>query len=434
MTHALNRRDLLKAGLATGGVWLGTASNSVGEIRSANEKLNIACIGIGGRGAANVNGVADENIVALCDVDEERGGKSFERFPRARRFADFRKMLDQMENQIDAVVVSTPDHTHFHPSMMAMSMGKHLYCEKPMAHCVGEIRQMTELAAKQKLATQLGVQRHTLDNVHRVVEWIQAGVIGEIKEVHCWIGGDRGMPAIPSEFPAVPPHLNWDLWLGPAPEAPYHPSYCPYGWRFWWDYGTGEMGNWGCHILDIPYWALNLTYPTRVSATGPKPHPKVTPKAMSTQFDFPAHQQRGPIRLSWHHAQAGPEVLRQHKLPHQGNNTLFVGSEGMLLCGFGKRKLYPEEKFATVRLPEKSIPKSPGFYREWLDACRGGAAATCHFGYSGPMSETVLLGNTAFRAGDFVWNSATLSTGDNAAAQALIQKTYRQGWQLDKLL
>jgi predicted dehydrogenase len=417
------------AALASG-VWLGTNAASRAD-DSPNEKLNIACIGIGGRGGANLNGLKSQNIVALCDVDRSRAGKAYERFPQAKQYWDFRKMLDQLDKQIDAVVISTPDHTHFHPAMMAMGMGKHCYCEKPMAHSVWETRQMTQLAKTAGVATQLGVQRHTIKNIHRVVELINAGAIGTVKEVHCWIGGTRGMPDVPTDQPPVPSHLKWDLWLGPAEARPYHPTYCPYGWRFWWDFGTGETGNWGCHILDIPFWALDLTYPTRVEGSGPPVDPERSPKSMTTKFAFPASGSRPGVTLHWYHAAKGPEILRALGLSASGNNTLFIGDAGMLLCGFGQRKLLPEDKFADYREPEPSIPDSSGFYNEWIEACKGGVAATCDFDYSGPLAETVLLGNVAYRAGgSFQWDAQTLTVGGNSAAAELIRTPFRKGWEV----
>jgi len=431
MPRSLNRRDMLKTTAAvTTGVWLGTSPHSRAE-NSPNERLNIACIGIGGRGGANLNGVKSQNIVALCDVDRARAGKAFEQFPQAKSYWDFRKMLDEMEKQIDAVVISTPDHTHYHPAMMAMEMGKHCYCEKPMAHSVWECRQMTQLAREKGVATQLGVQRHTIGNVHRVVELIKGGAIGKVTDVHCWVGGSRGMPNVPSDQPAVPSHLNWDLWLGPAESRPYHPTYCPYGWRFWWDFGTGETGNWGCHILDIPFWALDLKYPTHVEGSGPPVDPERSPKSMTTKFRFPASGSRQAVNLHWYHASSGPDILRELDLPASGNNTLFLGTEGMLLCGFGKRKLLPEHKFADYDAPAESIPDSPGFYQEWLKACKGDEPATCNFDYSGPLAETVLLGNVAYRAqGKFDWDAPSLTVNGSDKAAELIRTPFRTGWEV----
>jgi len=424
-----DRRELLRnTALAGVGVYVAAGGRAFG---AANEKLNIACIGVGGRGGANLGGVGSQNIVALCDCDDKRAAGAYKKYPDVKKYRDFRRMLDELDKSIDAVVVSTPDHTHAHPAVMAMEMGKHLYCEKPMAHAVSEVRKMMRLAREKKLATQLGVQRHTIGNVHRVVELIRAKAIGQVRECHAWVGGDRGMPGVPSEFPDVPPHLDWDLWLGPARQRPYSPAYCPYNWRFWWDFGTGETGNWGCHILDIPYWALDLEHVVKVSGSGPPVDPQRTPKSMDVRFEFPARGKLPPLVLHWYHTKSGPPILKENDLPHFGSGVLFVGSEGMLLCDFGKRKLYPEKKFADFQPPEQTIPNSPGFYNEWIQACKGGEPATCHFDYSGPMTETVLLGNVAYRVGEeFTWDAEKVKSPDCRAIDPLINPTYRKGWPL----
>lgn len=426
MSNGFTRRQSLKTIAAAVAVGGSVCAN--GRAQGPNERLNIACIGVGGRGAANVGGVKNENIVAMVDVDEVRAGKSFEQFPRARRYADFRIMLDEIGKDLDAVVISTPDHSHFHPAYAAMQLGLHLYLEKPMAHNVWETRTLTEYAKKEKLATQLGVQRHTIGNMHRVVELIQSGAIGNVSEVHSWIGGSRGMPPVPTDKPDVPESLNYDLWLGPAQYRPYHPSFCPYGWRFWWDFGTGETGNFGCHILDIPFWSLGLKYPTRVDASGPAVDAERTPKSMHCVYQFSTSNQKSPVELHWYHGT--PAILKEKGLPEKGNNTLFIGDKGMLLCGFGQRKLLPEESFKDFTPPDQSIPDSPGFHKEWIAACKGGDAATCDFEYSGPLTETVLLGNVAYRAGGFDWDAKGLTTGDNKNAQALIKESYRPGWEI----
>jgi predicted dehydrogenase len=436
-----NRRNFLQTtSMAGGAVLLGANSALAQPSRSrvmANDKINVAFIGIGGRGRANLNGVVNQgkeeiNVVALCDVDDKRAGDAYSTFPEASKYYDYRKMFDEMHKDIDAVVISTPDHTHFHPSHAALELDKHLYLEKPMAHNVWEVRQLTELARERGVATQLGVQRHTIENMHRVVEWIHAGFIGEVTEVYSWIDSARGMPKEPGSM-EVPDDVKWDLWLGPARSREYHNSICPYGWRFWWDYGTGEMGNWGCHILDIPYWALGLKYPTRVWAEGPEVDRKRTPQQISTHFDFPAADGRGPVTLHWSQDKGGPAILKQKGLDPKGNNTLFIGEKGMLLCGFGQRKLLPEADFAKMAELEPTIEKSPGFYLEWINAMKGGPAATCNFDYSGPMTETVLLGNVAYRAGGeaFDWDAENLQVSDNERAQMMIKDRYRSGWRIE---
>ena len=448
----IHRRDLLKAGV---GAALAGAGLTIGGSRAGAEpeqeespkpqaspgsRLNIAIIGAGGQGAPNLRGVSRDpgvQIVAICDVDEVRATNAFEKFPDAKKFTDFRRMYDAMGKEIDAVVISTPDHTHFHPAYRAIEMGKHVYLEKPMAHTVWEVRRLTDLAAQKKVATQLGVQRHTLPSIHRAVEMVQSGAIGAVREVHAWVGSNRGrgMVPVPTDTPPVPPTLQWDEWLGPAAERPYHPTYAPYGWRFWWDFGTGESGNWGCHILDIPYWALNLKYPVRVDNNaqfGTPPHPQTTPLLMHVTYGFPAEGQRPAMRLHWYHGT--PPILKERGLTEQakGMNNLFIGEKGMLLAGFSRVALLPEEDFKDYKAPEPFIPKSPGFHREWLDACRGGKPATCHFDYSGPMTETVLLGNAAFRAGSggFDWDAKKLQAKGNDKAQGYIRREYRRGWEV----
>lgn len=427
MMRSINRRTAMKsvAAAGLGCVPFGNEARCRGD-ESPNEKLNLACIGVGGRGAANVGGVSSQNLVAFVDVDESRAAATYDRFPNTRRFTDFRKMLDALGHQLDGVVISTPDHTHFHVAYAAMQLGLHVYLEKPLAHNLWETRTLTNLAREKKLATQLGAQRHAMENMHRVVEWIQQGVIGSVSEVHCWVGGSRGMPDIPRDRPAVPVGLDYDLWVGPAKYRPYHPSHCPYGWRFWWDYGTGETGNWGCHILDIPFWALGLKFPSRVDASGPPVDNLRSPKSMHVTYRFDQTNQNGPIDLHWYHGT--PSVLEQRGLPSKGNNTLFLGEKGMLLCGFGQRSLLPAESFVDFTAPDPYLPDSPGFHREWIEACKGAVPATCNFDYSGPLAETVLLGNVAYRGGGFDWDWEALKTGGNDTAQSLVREEYRSGW------
>lgn len=424
---------LQKSALGGAGLCLGRRSKLV-RAASANERVNVAFVGIGGMGGQNVNHVSKHRdlakVVALCDVDEQRAGRNFDRFPRARKFHDYRRMLDEMHKDIDGVVVSTPDHSHFHPAMMAMRLGKHLYCEKPMAHAIGEVRAMTELAARNKLATQLGCQRHEFENMRRVVELIQSGTIGDVTEVFARKGDDRGMPPIPTQFPPIPPHLKYDLWIGPAKERRYTPEIVPYNWRFWWDYGTGETGNWGCHILDIPFWALDLKYPTKVSASGPPADKERTPKSMSTRFEFPARGKQPPVTLHWIHSKTAPPEMTQRNLPTFGC-VLFVGTKGMLGCDFDKRKLFPEDKFADFTPPPETILRPEDFRRQWLLAIKGGKPASVNFDYSGPLAETVLLGNLAYRIGqELEWDAKTLKAKNCPAADPHIHPTYRKGWEL----
>ncbi|MBN2475880.1 MAG: Gfo/Idh/MocA family oxidoreductase [Pirellulales bacterium] len=424
---------MLKTTAAVGaGFWLGVGPKA--SAASPNEKLNVACIGVGGRGSANVGGLAGENIVALCDVDEQRAAKNFQKFEKAKKYHDFRKMLDEMDKTIDAVAVSTPDHTHFHPARRAMLMGKHCYCEKPLAHSAWECRELTKIAKKMNVATQLGNQRHANGGMRRTVEAVRAGVVGPIKEVYCFIGGNRGMPAMPTEFPPVPPHLHWDLWLGPAKERPYSPAYCPYDWRFWWDFGTAETGNWGCHILDIPFWALKLKYPRRVDLDEvPAPadvDPQRTPKSMKTRLEFPAEQGHGELVLHWWHTTSSEAVFKEYGADG-GGNTLFVGEKGTITAGFNGYQARLSDGSRPDQ-PEETIPASPGFHREWINACKGGPRSSCDLvDYTGPLAEAVLLANTAFRAGGgFDWDAQQLKASGNPKADDYIFPEFREGWKV----
>ncbi|MEO2015683.1 MAG: Gfo/Idh/MocA family oxidoreductase [Fuerstiella sp.] len=428
-----SRRQFLQATTALGaGLWLG--GSPAARAVSPNDKLNVACIGVGGRGSANVGGVSGENIVAMCDVDENKAGKRFQQFDKAGRYQDFRVMLDKLDNQIDAVVISTPDHTHFHAARQAMLMGKHVYCEKPLAHSAWECRELTKLAQKMNVATQLGNQRHANAGMARTVEAVRSGMIGEISEVYCAVGGSRGMPAMPKDFPAVPSHLNWEMWQGPVKERPYSPDYCPYKWRFWWDYGTGETGNWGCHILDIPFWALQLKYPNRIDldvVPGAEDiDPLRTPKSMKTRMEFPAEEGHGALTLHWWHGSLA-EVFKQHNTSKHGN-TLFIGEKGTIAAGFDGYKVTLTDG-GQAETPEQTIAKSPGFHQEWINACKGGPRSSCDFvDYTGPLAESVLLANAAFRSGGgFDWDATAFHASGNDKIEQYLVPDFRAGWKVD---
>jgi predicted dehydrogenase len=438
MAQKQTRRRIVQSSMLAG-AWL-IAPGALARGRSPNERLGIACIGVGGRGAVNLEGVQSEEIVALCDVDGQRAGSAFDRFPKADKFADFRAMLDRLDRRIDAVVVSTPDHTHAVAAVTAMRMGKHVYCEKPLAHSLYECRTMAELAARNKLATQMGTQRHGWANQRRVVDLVRSGTIGPVEECHVWIGGSRGGGQRPRETPPVPADLKWDLWLGPAPERPYHPVYAPYGWRFWWDFGTGETGNMGCHILDVPFEALALGSPTTVEAEGPPAHPETTPKAMSVRYRFPARGNLPPLLLTWCHGRKPAALLPKEEQSRWGSGVLFVGREGMLLGDLFTWKLLPERRFPDLRAPRRARPVAAGFswepdssdhYRQWIAACKTGSPTSCHFGYAGPLTEAVLLGNVAYRLGEKLhWDAKNLKAADCPRAEPFLRRPYRKGWTL----
>jgi predicted dehydrogenase len=395
-----------------------------------SEKLNIACIGIGGKGFDNVRNVMSENIVALCDVDARRGAEAFKMFPRATQYRDYRMLFDKEEKNIDAVVVSTPDHHHIPASVMAMRRGKHVYCEKPLGQNIAEIRLATKVAAETGVATQMGNGAHSGSNYRGVAKMIRDGVIGEVREVHCWCDeawepGDR-----PKHTPPIPQYLDWDLWLGPAPVRPYHPCYHPLSWRNWWDFGNGRLGDMGCHMLDLPFMALELKYPLTAEADCPRPaHPESACKSMTCRWTFPARDKMPPVKLTWYHGDRRPPLQAAHHMPDYPEGTLFVGSKGMLIADYGQYKLYPEEKFSGVRRPQ--VPRIGSHHDDWIEACKTGRPTGTRFDYSGPLAETVLLGNVAYRAGQKIeWDARRMSVTNVPEANRFIQRENRKGWEL----
>jgi len=429
MDCRVNRRNVLKQiGAAGCGLWVSRAAN--GAEKSPSERLNLAFVGSGGRGSANIDALKDQNIVALCDVDARRAGPTFERFPKARRFVDFRKMLEEMDRQIDAVVVSAPNHIHAPASAMAMRLGKHVYCEKPLTHSVHEARVMAQVAAEKKVATQMGTQYHSSGNYRRAIEILQSGVIGPVREVDVWTMAAEGGSERPKDCPPVPAGLDWNLWLGPAPYRPYHPCYLPREWHFWWDFGGGVLGNVGCHFMDLPFWALKLRYPSSVEAEGPPVHPESTPRTMTIRYDFPARGNMPPVRLTWFQGRRSPRV-ETDKVPAWDTGFLFVGEQGMLLVDYDRRVLLPEAKFAGFQPPKPSIPDSIGHYKEWVAACKTGSPTGCNFDYAGALTEMVLLGNVAFRTGTKLqWDADHLKAANSAEADRFIRREYRKNWTL----
>ncbi len=445
MSHRISRRRFLKVSAAAGASLACTGPVVVARsATSANDKLDVAVVGVGGRGAANLGGVRGENIVALCDIDAHRLAGAAKQFPKAKAYADFRKMLGEMDRRIDAVVVSTPDHTHAPAAAMALAMGKHCYCEKPLTHSVHEARTVADLARKSRRATQIGTQIHARDNYRRVVELVQSGTVGPVREVHVWSSASYGGQDRPKDTPPVPDHINWDLWLGPAPERPYHPCYLPGRWRGWWDFGTGALGDFGCHYMDLPFWALRLRYPTSVEAEGPSVHPETTPRRLTVRYEFPPRGSLPPVNLTWYDGGKRPlALLKQDGLVKAetlttplnpakwGSGVLFIGAKGMLLADYGRRLLLPQDRFAGFTPPAPTIPNSVGHHKEWLVACKTGGATTCHFGYSGPLTETALLGTVAFRTGEkLAWDAEALKATNCPKADRYVRRPYRAGWTL----
>jgi predicted dehydrogenase len=396
-------------------------------VRSPNEKLDIGVVGVAARGAANLDGVAHENIVALCDVDSQRLDAASEQFPGAAKYKDYRRMIDEVK--LDAVVVSTPDHSHAIPVVRALQAGLDTYCEKPLAHNVWEVRQMRDWAATQGAVTQMGTQIHAGDNYRRVVELIQADAIGPIKRVHVW-QGNSVQPGRRVAEGTPPAHVDYDLWIGAAPMRPFDPSHFHFVWRFWWDFGGGTLADMGCHYIDLPYWALELRYPDTVEARGEKTYQgdNMVPDNLRVDYQFPARGDKPPVHLTWYHGAYRPEGAEEYD---KGAAVLFEGERGRLLADYGTLKVFTDSG-EPAETPPQTIPASIGHHREWTEACKTRGVTTCNFDYSGALAETVLLGNVSYRTGGkkLAWDPVNLQATNCPEADPFIQREYRKGWRL----
>jgi predicted dehydrogenase len=442
--QTVTRRQFLQTTAAAGTAAF--AAPAIVHGRNLNEKLNIAVIGTGGRGGSNLRSVSGEHVVALCDVSEPNLNRAAKSHPKARKFADYRRLYDYAK-EFDAVVVSTCEHTHAFATLPALQLRKHVYCEKPLTQNVWEARVIREAAAKAKVATQMGIQIHARDNYRRVVELVQTGAIGPVSEVHVWVSRAWGRQSAadakrhhdivtvrerPSESQTPPRGLNWDLWLGPAPARPFHSVYVPGPkWYRWWDFGNGTMSDLGSHWIDLPFWALKLKAPKTISAGGPKPHAEIAPASMQVTYEYAARGDLPAVTLSWYQGANKPAVWSNGGIPKWNNGVLFVGKKGMLLADYGKHTLLPEKEFAGFARPKPFIPKSRGHHAEWLHACKTGATTTCNFEYSGWLTEANHLGNVAFRTGKtLVWDPAKMRATNAPEADRFIKRTYRKGWKL----
>lgn len=442
----VSRRQFLRTGAAAS-VGALAAPAILRGAGPETKKLRIAVIGCGGRGGSNLADVSSEEIVALCDVNENALRGAAQRHPRARQFTDLRKVFEHPE-EFDAVVVSTCEHTHAFATLPALRLGKHVYCEKPLTHNVYEARVIREAAAAAKVATQMGTQIHAEDNYRRVVELIRAGAIGPVREAHVWVSrawgwqpteaeakrhGDivfvQERPASPDPIPAG---LHWDLWLGPAPERPFNNVYFPGPkWYRWWDFGNGTMSDLGSHWIDLPFWALDLKHPLTIEAQGPPANAEIAPASMQVSYEYAARGNHPPLRLTWYQGVNKPALWSEKKIPQWDSGVLFVGDEGLILSDYFKHALLPEEKFAQYRRPAPSIPKSRGHHAEWLHAAKTGEPTTCNFEYSGWLTEANHLGNVAYRAGKkLAWDPARLQADGAPEADRFLRREYRSGWKL----
>jgi predicted dehydrogenase len=461
-----NRRQFLRASAFSATAFMVLPRGVLGS--SANEKLNIAGIGIGGQGASDLGNMESENIVALCDVDQTHAAHVFKKYPQAKQFTDYRRMLDEMK-EIDAVVVATPDHLHAFASTEAIKRGKHVYCEKPLTHSVWEARQLARTAREVKVATQMGNQGQASRETRRMCELVWSGVIGPVHEVHVWT--DRPSNGLfneywpqgvtrPKDTPPVPSTLDWDLWLGPAPERPYHPAYLPFKWRGWWDFGTGALGDIGCHSMDPVFRALKLGAPNTVMAASTRVNEETFPLGSMVTYQFPARTAAiqsnnyhvaglsgdaagevamPPCKLVWY--DGGLRPPRPELLPEGqkmgDNGKLLVGEKGFILTNMNNQ-VFPESCAKEAEAIEHKIPPSAGHYKEWIAACKGGKKAGSNFDWAGPLAESVLLGNVALRVQlredltlcRLMWDAEQLKFTNLEDANKFVRREYRAGWTL----
>jgi predicted dehydrogenase len=441
-----SRRRFLKLTAAAGAVALGAPAFV--SCKSPNEKLNIAIVGCGGRGGGNLKEMLGENIVALCDVSAPNLAAAAKNAPEARQYRDFRKMYDDLKDgEFDAVVVSSTEHTHAHATLPALQRKKHVYCEKPLTHNIREARLITETAKKAGVATQLGTQVHASANYRRVVELVQSGAIGSVTESHVWVSRAWGWqseadakrnkdilysPDRPIGEMPIPAGLDWDIWLGPAPHRPFHPTYVPGPkWYRWWDFGSGTMSDLGAHRIDLSFWALKLDAPHTVTAGGPPPHHELAPASMTATFHFGSRGDLPAVAVHWYQGTYKPPQWTEKKIPQWGDATLFIGTKGMLLADYGKHMLLPEKQFADFKAPPKFNPDSLGHHAEWIHACKTGEPTTCNFAYSGLLTESNHLGTIAYRTGKKLeWDPKAIRIKNAPDADSLLGREYRKGWEL----
>jgi predicted dehydrogenase len=457
-----NRRSLLKSAVATSAFTI-VSPHVLGGPRHTppSEIINVAVVGIGGRGLQNARELMkldDVRITAVADPAEEwdlshyyykkvagrvPGIAEIEKHYQAKNadfrcqsFVDYREMLSK-NNDIQAVLCATPDHLHAHVSVTAMKAGKHVYCEKPLTHNIAEARKVAELAKQTGLATQMGNQGHSTEGIRQTCEWIWAGAIGDVMEVHAWVPATRWNKQLtepPTTGQPVPKGVDWDLWCGPREKVDFHSAYAPVSWRDFWQFGCGALGDFGCHDLDAACWALDLDQPIRVELyQAGSTHPKMSPYGEVGYFDFPAKGKRSAIRIHWYSGGPQPSLPKElgaDRLPRRG--VMFVGKEGILVCGGagGAPTLYPEARRKEFQVPSPTLVRSKGHHRDWIDAIKGGPPASSHFGYGAHLTEMTLLGLVALQSQQVIhWNAKDM-TASNVDTRALVHGNYRAGWEV----
>lgn len=441
--HTLSRRSFLKTSATAAGALAFPAilRSQPGADPSPNNRLNIALVGVGGRGRAAVDGLKEENLVAFCDVDDERAAETFEQYPDVPRFRDFRRMLDKLGSQIDAVTVSTPDHMHYPIAMAAIALGKHVFVEKPLTHTIEEARKLAAAAREKKVATQMGNQGHAGEGIRLLREWHQAGVLGEVREIHSWTNRPiwpQGVnePDHGKMMPVVPKTLDWDLWLGVASPREYDPAYMPFTWRGYWDFGTGALGDMGCHIMDGTAWALGLTAPVSIEAISANQTDISPPTASVITYDFPARGDAPALKWTWYDGglqqPPPPDFEPGRKLVPNG--TFVVGAKATVLCDtyYQSVRIVPEAKMQELApaLPPKTLPRiEGGHFAEWVRACKGGPAAGSNFDWASRVTELCLLSNLAVRARrPLEWDAAAMRVTNDPEANPFLTKSYRPGF------
>ncbi|HBE70208.1 MAG TPA: oxidoreductase, partial [Planctomycetaceae bacterium] len=429
--------------------------------------LKVGFIGVGGRGGSNLRSIAkDPDVVvsALCDVNAKNLIAAAKLFPDARQFVDFRELYRRVDD-LDAVVVSVPEHTHAYATLPALRRGWHVYCEKPLTHNIAEARLVTETAKAAGVATQMGTQIHAGENYHRVVRIVQSGILGDVREVHTWVGRAWGLQSEadaktnkdllwvdrrPTEIMQPPEYLDWDAWLGPAPYRPYHEVYFPGPkWYRWWDFGSGTMSDLGSHWVDLPFWAMQLDAPQSIVASGPPPHPEIAPASMQAKYQYASRRGQDaqgqavplpPCELTWYQGKEKPEIWKAGNIPQWSSGCLFIGSSAKLIADYGKFQLLSADgqpldaESALVKDPavQSSVRVPEGHHADWLAGCRTGAPTGSPFSYAGPLTEANHLGNVAYRSGTEIrWDAAAMKVINSSLANQLLSRSPRGGWSLD---
>lgn len=446
---SLSRRRFVKQAATTGVAFTVVPRHVLGGpgYEAPSEKLDLAVIGAGGRGADNLRELESQNIISLCDVDWNRAADTFKRYPQAKPYRDYRVMLDR-ETGIDAVLVSTPDHVHAVASMAAIKRGKHVYCEKPLTRTVYEARALTRAVREARVATQMGNQGMAFEGNRLIKEWLWDGAIGDVREVHVW--SDRPTHQArktlywaqgierPKENPPVPDHLDWDLWLGPAPYRPYHPTYVPFAWRGWWDFGSGGLGDMGIHNLAPAFSALKLGAPTSVHASSTPVYEETLPSASCVHYEFPARDSMPAVSLHWYDGglrPARPRDLEDQATLSREDGLIFVGDKGtMVVSGWGGHspRIVPVPKMRAYQRPAKTLARSIGHHQEWIKACKEGTPTESDFAFAGPMTEAVLLGTVCVRLGGhkLYWDGESMKVTNRPEANEYLHYEYREGWAL----